>query len=258
MDHIKIIFFDIDGTLIDLEKKYMTDRMLQTLQRLKQRGILLYAATGRSPMILPKFESFSFDGYITFNGSYCYNDSGVIYSNPIPAEDIQILLRNAKALGRPVSVATNSRVAANGKDQDLIDYYGFANLPVIVNDDFDIVAAGQVFQMMLGCTEREYPALMQDVKRAKIAAWWDRAVDVIPSDSGKNIGIHKILEYHHLQKEDALAFGDGNNDIDMLLAVGTGVAMGNASAKLKEVADDVCGHVAEDGIYHYCLSHELL
>ena len=91
MDHIKIIFFDIDGTLIDLEKKYMTDRMLQTLQRLKQRGILLYAATGRSPMILPKFESFSFDGYITFNGSYCYNDSGVIYSNPIPAEDIQIL-----------------------------------------------------------------------------------------------------------------------------------------------------------------------
>ena len=52
-----------------------------------------------------------------------------------------------------------------------------------------------------------------------------------------------------------MAFGDGNNDIEMLQAVGAGVAMENASPELKAVATEICGHVAEDGIYHYCLEH---
>ena len=41
-------------------------------------------------------------------------------------------------------------------------------------------------------------------------------------------------------------------------AVGHGVAMGNASEGLKAAADDICGHVAADGVYHYCLAHGLL
>jgi hypothetical protein len=70
--------------------------------------------------------------------------------------------------------------------------------------------------------------------------------------------VSKILAYYHLDKLEALAFGDGNNDIEMFEAVGTGVAMENGSDLLKEVADDVCGHVTEDGIYHYCVAHGLL
>ena len=52
--------------------------------------------------------------------------------------------------------------------------------------------------------------------------------------------------------------GDGNNDIEILQAVGTGIAMANASEQLKAVADQVCGHVAQDGIYHYCLEQGLI
>lgn len=44
----------------------------------------------------------------------------------------------------------------------------------------------------------------------------------------------------------------------MIQAVGTGVAMENGSPRVKEIADDVCGHVSEDGIYHYCLAHGLI
>ena len=58
-----------------------------------------------------------------------------------------------------------------------------------------------------------------------------------------------------MNPEQAIACGDGNNDIEMLKAVGTGVAMANSSEHLKEVADEVCGHVAQDGIYTYCLEH---
>ena len=70
--------------------------------------------------------------------------------------------------------------------------------------------------------------------------------------------IEKLLAHYGLDRAQAIAFGDGNNDIEMLQAVGTGVAMANASAQLKAVADDVCGDVAEDGIYHYCRAHGLI
>ena len=55
-----------------------------------------------------------------------------------------------------------------------------------------------------------------------------------------------------------MAFGDSYNDIQMLQAVGHGIAMGNAPEELKAVAAEVCGSVSQDGIYHYCLTKGLI
>ncbi len=111
---------------------------------------------------------------------------------------------------------------------------------------------------MLGCRLEDRAALLQGTRRAKTAAWWDRAVDVIPADGGKGEGVRQILSYYHLDRSAALAFGDGENDMEMLQAVGHGVAMGNASEALKAVADDICPPVSQDGVYAYCLAHGLL
>ena len=127
-----------------------------------------------------------------------------------------------------------------------------------VTEDFEVVSRQDVYQIMLGCRKSDHPALLQDVQGARITGWWDRAVDIIPADCSKGRGIGKILEYYGLSREEAIAFGDGNNDIEMLQAVGTGVAMENASEQLKAVATDFCGHVTQDGIYHYCLEHHLI
>ena len=73
--------------------------------------------------------------------------------------------------------------------------------------------------------------------------------------------VNDIISHQFIKSignEEALAFGDGGNDIEMLQTVGTGVAMGNALDHVKAIADDVCGHVAEDGIYHYCLEKGLI
>ena len=75
---------------------------------------------------------------------------------------------------------------------------------------------------------------------------------------GKGAGIRKVLAYYGLTPEDAMAFGDGNNDIEMFQAVGHSVAMGNASADLKAIASEVCRPCAEDGIYHYCKENGLI
>lgn len=259
LDNIKIIFFDIDGTLIDIHRRKISERTLKTLIRLKERNFILCLSTGRAPMTVPHFEGWEPDVFLTFNGSYCYNRQQVIYKNPISSEDAKKIVRNAAVINRPVSVATPERLAANGKDADLVNYFSLAKLKVDVSDDFDeMIENDEVYQIMSGGLESEYPAFLRDVENAKIAAWWDRAVDIIPADSGKGVGIEHVLAHYHLKKEEALAFGDGNNDIEMLQAVGVGVAMGNASDELKAVADDICGYAADDGVYHYCVAHKLI
>lgn len=258
MDPIQIVFFDIDGTLIDMEKKEITPKTLEALRRLQARGVLLCLATGRGPLTLPRFEGVEFDVFLTFNGSYCFDRAGTIFSAPLPQEDVRTILQNAAALHRPVSIATQDQMVANGADRDLIDYYAFAKREIEVSDQFEEVAKSQVYQIMLGCRQADYPALLRGTHHAKIAAWWDRAVDIIPAEGGKGVAVRRILDHYRLEPDAALAFGDGDNDIEMLQAVGHGVAMANASQRLKAVADDVCGHVAQDGVYHYCLEHGLL
>lgn len=258
MEHIKIIFFDIDGTLIDIHTKQISENTLYMLHRLRQRGILVCLATGRAPAALPRLEGVVFDAYLTFNGSLCYDGAHTIYSNPIPTPSVEKLIQNAAAIGRPVSIATRQRLAANGSEPDLEGYYAIARLELTVAPDFDEAARQEVYQVMLGCREPDHPAILKDVPGVKIVSSWDRAVDVIPANSGKEAGIRSILAYYGLTPEQAMAFGDGNNDIEMLRTVGTGVAMGNASDALKAVADDFCGPVTEDGVYHYCLRHGLL
>ena len=259
MHPIKIVFFDIDGTLIDMQTKRITPATLDTLRRLRAGGVKICLATGRSPVTLPEIPGIAFDAYITFNGSLCYTETDTIFSQPIAPGDVRTLVRNADALGRPVAVATRYKLAANGADEDLRDYFAIANeVPPIVQDFDALCETQQIYQLMLGCREKDYPALLDGVPGAKIAAWWDRAVDVIPAAGGKGTGVEKTLAHFHLDRAQAMAFGDGGNDLEMFGAVGLGVAMENASPALKAAAGDVCGHAARDGVYHYLKDHGLI
>ena len=111
---------------------------------------------------------------------------------------------------------------------------------------------------MLGCQKADHPAVIRNTTGSTITFAWERAADVIPAGSGKAQAIEKILDYFHLDRSQSMAFGDGFNDLEMIQTVGIGVAMGNASPKLKEVADFVCGPVSEDGIYHFCVEKGLI
>ena len=108
------------------------------------------------------------------------------------------------------------------------------------------------------CRENEYASILEDVKGARITAWWDRAADIISATGSKGYGIEKVLDYYGLDKGQALAFGDGANDIEMLQTAGIGVAMGNAGDNVKASADDICGTAADDGIFTYCREHGLI
>ncbi len=114
------------------------------------------------------------------------------------------------------------------------------------------------FQIMLGCDLEERKYILEGTKNAKVAAWWSRAIDIIPKDGGKGTAIERGFLHYKFSKEEAIAFGDGENDIDMLLSVGKGIAMGNAAEKVKEIAADICESVTDDGIYYYLKSQKLI
>ncbi len=258
MNPVKIIFFDIDGTLVDPATKHISPKVFETLQKLREKGILLCIATGRVPVAFPDFGGFQFDAVCAINGSLCYTDKAVIYTNAISPKSVEQVLKNAAALGRPVSLAVRDGLAANGFDRDLADYYGLSELELTVAENFEEAAKGDVYQIMLGCREADFPAILQGTDDVKIAVSWERAVDVIPAAGGKGVAIGKMLEYFRLAPTQAIAFGDSHNDLEMLQAVGTGVAMGNAARVLKKVADEICGPVSEEGIYHYCVDKGLI
>ena len=257
MNKPKIIFFDVDGTLVPL-KGAAWPRTLEALRRLHQNGIRLCIATGRAPMEVPKFEGVSFDAFLTYNGSYCFTPEQDIFKNTIPTEEVATLIRNAAALGLPVALANTTRLAANGSEPDLEEYFAIGGVELKIAEDFDAMAQGEIFQVLMSGREAEYPAILKDVENAKIAAWWDRAVDIIPASGGKGIAVEKMLEFYGIDKSDSMAFGDGNNDIEMFRAVGTGVAMANASARLQAAATAHCRDVKEDGIYWYCVENGLI
>lgn len=252
MEGIKIAFFDIDGTLIDMKTKQMSPLMKETLIELKRNGIILCIATGRPFKSVPHFDGIDFDAFLTFNGSYCCSENTVLYKQPLAKEDVLQIIENTQKINRPVSIASADKMGANGTDRDLDDYFAISKQTVAIAEDFEALKNEDIYQIMLGCHEDEYDAILENVTGAKIAAWWERAADIIPSDSGKGTGIRKIIEHFNLKKENAIAFGDGANDIEMLEAVGLGVAMGNAAENVKKIADDVCDTVGNDGIYHYC------
>ena len=189
MKDIKIIFFDIDGTLIAMDKDTISDKTLEALKRLQANGIKLCLATGRGPMLVPHFDGVEFDDH-----------EGTLYSNCIPSKDIETIVNNAVKIGRPVALATKDRMAANGKDQDLIDYYAFGNAEVEVAKDFEEVKKETVYQVLMGARKEEYQDILKGVQAAEITAWWNRAVDIIPINAGKGIGIEKVLKYYGIEK----------------------------------------------------------
>jgi len=81
-----------------------------------------------------------------------------------------------------------------------------------------------------------------------VTHWHPDGWDVIAKGGGKQTAIRRYLAENGLTPEEAIAFGDGENDIGMLKLAGIGVAMGNAEGIVKEAADYVTTDIDDNGI----------
>ena len=87
-----------------------------------------------------------------------------------------------------------------------------------------------------------------DYSCSLVDAYW---MEIGPKGVDKGSMLERIANYHHIDLKDVIAFGNGENDLPMLMKAGTGVAMGNAFKHVKELSDAVCDDCDHDGIGKY-------
>ena len=250
---IKAIFFDIDGTLISFDTHKVPDSTKESLNRLREKGIKLFLATGRSPMwldMIKEMVEFEFDGYVMINGQYCIVDDEVVHTATIPLESMEKMIPYIEKKDIACEFVELDYMYinhVNRRVEELREYLG-DTAPASPVDSFKRIYDYPVYQLCAYVREHEEDDFLDHLPGCSAVRWNPLFADIIPSNGGKDIGIGQILKKLGIKREECMAFGDGGNDISMLKYVGTGVAMGNAGDDVKEAADFVTESVDNDGI----------
>ena len=96
--------------------------------------------------------------------------------------------------------------------------------------------------------ERLSAQLRASIPRIYVTSSVPQLVEISHRDAGKHSGLRYICDLLGLSPAQTAAFGDGDNDADLLTFAGCGIAVANASPACLAAADRVTGHFAEDGV----------
>ncbi|MDV6378323.1 Cof-type HAD-IIB family hydrolase [Sporosarcina sp. GW1-11] len=254
----KIVFFDLDGTLMTHDKTIL-ESTKQALRALQDKGIYTVICTGRAPLMFNwLLEELSFDSYISMNGQHVVVEGKEIFSNPIKREVLQQLTDVAERNGHGLTYSTFESFVTNIAAHPLvIDGTTRLKIPYPTVDP-RVYLHSDVNQVQIYSTVEETEEYMDLFKEYSFVRWDETSVDMLPEGASKAVGIEKVLDYLNIPIENSYAFGDGLNDMQMIQAVGMGIAMDNAISELKEVADVVTASCSDDGILKGLLKVGLL
>lgn len=248
---IKAIFFDVDGTLLSHKTKQIPDDTLQVLTRLKANGIKIFMSTGRhsTELLNLPVNEIKFDGYITLNGQLCLDDKrNVIFKIPFDKDMTSKIISIFTTKKYPLALVEANRIYLNFINDTVCKAQESISTPV---PEIATYQNGMIYQATAFLKRKEESLLEQCLpKGCKLARWSDNGIDIISTKGGKVAGIKFFCELYGIQQSEIMAFGDAENDIDMLKFAKIGVAMANAQDCVKEIADYVTSDVDEGGIKH--------
>lgn len=164
---IKAIFFDVDGTLISNDRPYIREDVIEALKQLREKGIKLFIATGRHYLELEKLginEQFTFDGYLTLNGGYCFNDHDIIFKNPINKEDVAKIVAYTTEHNLACSFVEADELYVNLVDDIVIRAQIFLNTPIPPIMDIQRALNNDVYQIDPFVNDQEILNIMAIVK----------------------------------------------------------------------------------------------
>lgn len=251
----KLLFFDIDGTLIECNQGIyaITDNIRVALDQLKANGHDVFLATGRCKcFITDGVMNYPFSGYVTCNGGYVEYLNKPIYKAVVPSEAIKATMELARQYNLNYYFESSDYIYVRDRNDprhiEFADNWGMK--PEIIIDDFDPEAIETYIGMIVVNDKSDIPVMVEklspyfDVQRHQS----DYSFDLTLKGVSKAVGIEKLVERLNRKIDDTIAFGDGRNDIEMLETVGIGVAMGNAVPEAKAVADYETDRIENDGI----------
>jgi Cof subfamily protein (haloacid dehalogenase superfamily) len=249
----KALFFDIDGTLVSFNTHRILSSTIEALETAHKKGIKIFIATGRPKSIINNLSELQernlIDGYITMNGAYCFVENEVIYKSPVRSGEVQAVANFCKE--KNVScffVGEHRMLACRPNDLMRKIFSGFLQVDEIPVSTFEEATRGDIFQMTPFITVEEEKEMRPRISNCEIERWHPAFADITAKGNTKQKGMNEILRHFGLLREETMAFGDGGNDVSMLRHAATGIAMGQASDEVKQVADYVTDSADENGI----------
>ena len=266
----KMIFFDIDGTLLPEGSTEVPQSTREALLRAQARGHLLFINTGRTHFnIDPFIRELNFDGYVCGCGTYIYYRQQQLLAHTIPHRqcvELVMAMRRCRIPGfyeendhiyfdteatAPEDGRNGKNSTAPGRDilknarrlfgtkaydipKDIHDpTFTFDKILAFIQPDSDVLAFTKYSEGFLEFIDRG-----------------NQVAEIIPKGYSKATGIRFLCDYLHIPLSDCYAIGDSTNDLSMLEYVPHSIAMGNSDPGVKERCSYVTADVRHDGIYH--------
>lgn len=258
----KMIAFDIDGTLVRHLDNQLYPEILDMFKRLKENGYVVTLATGRDFISIGDiYKNEYIDYFIGANGMFIYDhkkDNFIFKANINYDEfkkfDNEVLQPNIEEV-KNIIVSDNKVVYVDQhhnndgpwfwnafrdkfRDYKLIDTEldrnNFHLITIENNPNSEILEIAKTF-------------FKKNDLSINIQAFWPKGMFVACKGVTKAQSIKRLCEHINIDIKEVIAFGDGENDKEMLKEVGLGIAMGNATNELKNIADDVTINVDEFG-----------
>lgn len=254
-----LIAIDLDGTLLKSDKM-IGERTKKVLQKCQEQGHLVVIATGR-----PFRASHSYytelglqTPIVNFNGAHVHhplNSNFPAYHSSIPKETVFSILDICENFHiRNVMVEVIERIYVKEWDEDLMGAFDIKPADVTTGPIRDTLKEDPTC-VLLNTPRDQIDQLINalDSEHAEIIeqrAWGapSEIIEIVRRDTHKANGLKQVAQYLNISPERMIAFGDEENDLEMLEEATVGVAMGNARDSVKKVANFITTTNDEEGI----------
>lgn len=261
----KMIYVDMDGTLLN-SKKEISDKNRSIIKALGDKGIIFGIATGR---IYPAAKAYAKElginsPIICCNGALIVdprNDNPVI-SNKLSGDTVKKVIQIAKENSVYYHYYTKDTIYAE-EEKFIAKYFKEFSKDkpedekvktVISADIIDNVDELEIYKVGIFVDDSEQSIIMtKKIKEIEgISAYksLDNLFDIVPDGVDKGSALEQLGELLNVKREEIMAIGDNENDINMLKYAGMGIAMENSEDQIKEISDYVTSNNDEDGVYH--------
>lgn len=256
MKQLKMVVFDVDGTLYDLVHHEIPTSCIEALKELKANGYLFVIATGRAHYGLGKaLNALNADYILAMNGGVVVDREGkVISHHDFTKADVEEL--NDFCISNEAGLIWKFLDAMyiyqhpekvdwlKGQMESDIGREPFIDCSAMNRHEREDAPQSASVHAPIEAVERVF----NEHQRIAFLRYSDDGFDVVPKGINKSVGLRDLLIYLGLDCEEVACIGDNYNDLEMLAMAGQAIAMGNAVDEVKAIANFVTTNSNQDGI----------
>lgn len=251
---IKLVVTDIDGTIL-IPEKGINNSVKQCLRELKEKGIHVAIATGRS------FASAKYIAkevgiecpLICYQGGLINSFDGEILNVKYLDEKIaREIVKDCRKRNIHLNVYIEDKLYVEDDNEYIKDYIGDKGIDYFLVDSFDELDFSKLNKLLaINYDPNFVDELIEEYKTKYPQIYVVRSFkyfcEIANKEATKGNAIKFLADKYNINIDEVLAIGDQNNDIEMVQTAGCGVAMGNGTPEIKAIANYITDNVENDG-----------